>query len=134
MWGFAYGLLDTLNATFESALGVSSAQAGGLQASYFGAYFVAPLTFAGWIVRKFGSVPMHDRPKASANIRADIVGLSSLASSCMVSVLSCSGRPLSTDLSVASVALYSSSDAACLLLRPVPTPTSQSAGQSSQLL
>lgn len=54
MWGFAYGLLDTLNATFETALGVSSAQAGGLQASYFGAYFIAPVTFAGWIVRRFG--------------------------------------------------------------------------------
>lgn len=27
---------------------------GGLQAAYFGAYFIGPLTYSGWIVRKFG--------------------------------------------------------------------------------
>lgn len=41
LWGFAYGLLDTLNSKFQVALNVTSAQAGGLQASYFGAYFIA---------------------------------------------------------------------------------------------
>ncbi|KAK2611080.1 hypothetical protein N8I77_004457 [Diaporthe amygdali] len=79
LWGFAYGLLDVLNAKFQTALNITAAKAGGLQASYFGAYLIvrdpinfvtthicvvlrstdnagrkAPLTFSGWIVRKFG--------------------------------------------------------------------------------
>lgn len=54
MWGFAYGLLDVLNAKFQSALSISAAQAGGLQGAYFGAYFIGPLTYSGWFVRRFG--------------------------------------------------------------------------------
>lgn len=79
LWGFAYGLLDVLNAKFQTALNITAAKAGGLQASYFGAYLIvripihavashiyvvphltdyaggkAPLTFSGSIVRKFG--------------------------------------------------------------------------------
>jgi MFS transporter, FHS family, L-fucose permease len=54
LWGFAYGLLDVLNAKFQTALHVSAAEAGGLQASYFGAYLIGPLTYSGWIVRRFG--------------------------------------------------------------------------------
>ena len=54
LWGFAYGLLDTLNAKFQADLGVGKAQSAGLQAAYFGAYAVSPLTFAGWLVRHAG--------------------------------------------------------------------------------
>ncbi|KAF2867251.1 putative L-fucose-proton symporter [Massariosphaeria phaeospora] len=54
MWGFAYGLLDVLNKHFQETLHISAAQSAGLQAAYFGAYFVGPLTYSGWIVRKFG--------------------------------------------------------------------------------
>ncbi|KAH8900031.1 glucose/galactose transporter [Thozetella sp. PMI_491] len=54
LWGFAYGLLDVLNAKFQSALNITAAEAGGLQGAYFGAYFIGPLTYSGWIVRKFG--------------------------------------------------------------------------------
>lgn len=54
MWGFAYGLLDVLNKHFQETLHVSAAQSSGLQAAYFGAYFIGPLTYSGWIVRKFG--------------------------------------------------------------------------------
>lgn len=54
LWGFAYGLLDTLNAKFQDALHIGYAQSAGLQAAYFGAYAVAPLTFAGWLVRHVG--------------------------------------------------------------------------------
>ncbi|EHK99045.1 putative L-fucose-proton symporter [Glarea lozoyensis 74030] len=54
MWGFAYGLLDVLNSHFQVALDISQGQSGGLQAAYFGAYFIGPLTYSGWIVRKFG--------------------------------------------------------------------------------
>lgn len=54
LWGFAYGLLDVLNAKFQTALGITAAKAGGLQGAYFGAYLVGPPTYSGWIVRKFG--------------------------------------------------------------------------------
>ncbi|KAI4140354.1 MAG: hypothetical protein LQ340_007883 [Diploschistes diacapsis] len=53
-WGFAYGLLDVLNIHFQTVLGVTAAQGGGLSAAYFGAYFISPLTWSGWICRKFG--------------------------------------------------------------------------------
>lgn len=54
LWGFAYGLLDVLNAKFQTSLNISAAEAGGLQGAYFGAYFIGPLTYSGWIVRRFG--------------------------------------------------------------------------------
>jgi MFS transporter, FHS family, L-fucose permease len=54
LWGFAYGLLDVLNAKFQTSLNITAAKAGGLQGSYFGAYFIGPLTYSGWFVRRFG--------------------------------------------------------------------------------
>lgn len=54
MWGFAYGLLDVLNSRFQVALHITRGESSGLQASYFGAYFIGPLTYSGWFVRKFG--------------------------------------------------------------------------------
>ncbi|KAI5776321.1 major facilitator superfamily domain-containing protein [Geopyxis carbonaria] len=54
LWGFAYGLLDVLNKHFQDALHITRAESSGLQASYFGAYPIASLTFAGWVLRKFG--------------------------------------------------------------------------------
>src|SRR4051812_41069837 len=47
LWGFAYGLLDVLNAKFQTALNITAAEAGGLQGAYFGAYFIGPLTYSG---------------------------------------------------------------------------------------
>jgi FHS family L-fucose permease-like MFS transporter len=54
MWGFAYGLLDVLNSRFQVALHITKGESSGLQASYFGAYFIGPLTYSGWFLRKFG--------------------------------------------------------------------------------
>lgn len=54
MWGFAYGLLDVLNAKFQTALDITAAKAGGLQGAYFGAYLIGPPTYSGWLVRRFG--------------------------------------------------------------------------------
>ncbi|MCJ1368363.1 hypothetical protein MMC16_007505 [Acarospora aff. strigata] len=54
LWGFAYGLLDVLNKHFQEVLDVSKSQGSGLAAAYFGAYFIGPLTYSGWIVRRFG--------------------------------------------------------------------------------
>jgi len=52
-WGFAYGLLDVLNAHFQTVFGISKLQSTLLQLAYFGAYFVwAP--FAGMFMRKIG--------------------------------------------------------------------------------
>src|SRR6516162_5564918 len=51
LWGFAYGLLDVLNAKFQTALDITAAKAGGLQGAYFGAYLIGPLTYSGWVVR-----------------------------------------------------------------------------------
>ncbi|KAL4930978.1 major facilitator superfamily domain-containing protein [Aspergillus undulatus] len=54
LWGFAYGLLDVLNSHFQSTLDITASKSSGLQASYFGAYFICPLTVSGWLVRRFG--------------------------------------------------------------------------------
>lgn len=54
LWGFAYGLLDVLNAKFQTSLNITAAKAGGLQGAYFGAYLIGPPTYSGWIVRRFG--------------------------------------------------------------------------------
>jgi MFS transporter, FHS family, L-fucose permease len=54
LWGFAYGLLDVLNAKFQTSLNITAAKSGGLQGAYFGAYFIGPLTYSGWLVRRFG--------------------------------------------------------------------------------
>ncbi|KAJ3520104.1 hypothetical protein NM688_g9209 [Phlebia brevispora] len=52
-WGFAYGLLDVLNAHFQQVFGISKLQSTMLQLAYFGAYFVwAP--FAGMFMNKYG--------------------------------------------------------------------------------
>jgi MFS transporter, FHS family, L-fucose permease len=54
LWGFAYALLDVLNAKFQTTLNITAAKAGGLQGAYFGAYLIGPPTYSGYIVRKFG--------------------------------------------------------------------------------
>ena len=40
LWGFSYGMLDTLNSHFQVVLGISKLQSTWLQVAYFGAYFV----------------------------------------------------------------------------------------------
>ncbi|KAG6857122.1 hypothetical protein H0H87_009253 [Tephrocybe sp. NHM501043] len=52
--GFAYGLLDTLNKHFQNTLGITRTRSSGLQAAYFGAYPLASLGYANWILRKYG--------------------------------------------------------------------------------
>lgn len=36
LWGFSYGLLDTLNKHFQNTLGIDKSRSAGLQAAYFG--------------------------------------------------------------------------------------------------
>lgn len=52
--GFSYGLLDTLNKHFQLSLGITRARSSGLQAAYFGAYPLASLGHANWILRHYG--------------------------------------------------------------------------------
>ncbi|KAI5928174.1 major facilitator superfamily domain-containing protein [Camillea tinctor] len=54
LWGFSYGLLDTLNKHFQNTLGITRARSSGLQAAYFGAYPFASLGHANWILRHYG--------------------------------------------------------------------------------
>lgn len=54
LWGFAYGLLDILNSQFQQINKTSPGQVVGLHSAYFGAYFVAPLTFGRIVFRKWG--------------------------------------------------------------------------------
>lgn len=54
LWGFAYGLLDVLNSQFQLIVRMSTGQRIGLHSAYYGAYFVAPLTFGRIILRKWG--------------------------------------------------------------------------------
>ncbi|KAF3763776.1 MFS general substrate transporter [Cryphonectria parasitica EP155] len=54
LWGFAYGLLDTLNSDFQALLNITASKSAGLSAAYFGAYFLCPLTISGWILRRYG--------------------------------------------------------------------------------
>lgn len=53
VWGLSYGLLDSLNKTFQDSLNLTKAQSTGLQACYFGAYLInGPIS--GPLARKFG--------------------------------------------------------------------------------
>jgi FHS family L-fucose permease-like MFS transporter len=54
LWGFSYGLLDTLNKHFQNTLDITKARSSGLQAAYFGAYPIASLGHAAWILRHYG--------------------------------------------------------------------------------
>ncbi|KZZ98528.1 Major facilitator superfamily domain, general substrate transporter [Moelleriella libera RCEF 2490] len=54
LWGFSYGLLDTLNKHFQNVLGIDRSRSAGLQAAYFGAYPLASIGHAAWILRHYG--------------------------------------------------------------------------------
>ena len=54
LWGFAYGLLDILNARFQKVVNMGHGQVLGLHAAYFAAYLIAPLTLGRWILKKWG--------------------------------------------------------------------------------
>lgn len=53
MWGFAYGLLDTLNKHFQDIFNITKLRSTLLQVAYFGGYFLMALP-AGGIMKKFG--------------------------------------------------------------------------------
>ncbi|KAK5946463.1 hypothetical protein PMZ80_000606 [Knufia obscura] len=54
LWGFAYGLLDVLNAQFQTIAGLSSGEALGLHGAYYAGYFVGPLTLGRFMLKRYG--------------------------------------------------------------------------------
>lgn len=72
LWGFAGGLGEVLNKQFQKVLHLSKLQSTGLQVAFYGyvneetipaplirltqprAYGLGPLTYAGWVCRRFG--------------------------------------------------------------------------------
>lgn len=54
IWGFAYGLLDTLNSQFQRVAHMSVGQSIGIHSAYFGGYLFAPLSFGRIALRTWG--------------------------------------------------------------------------------
>lgn len=54
LWGFSYGLLNTLNSQIGKIIGTNEAQTIGLQTSYFGAYLLGPLLVGRTVLKRGG--------------------------------------------------------------------------------
>jgi fucose permease len=54
IWGFAYGLLDTLNGRFQEVARMSAGQTVGQHSAYYLGYLVGPLTFGRLVFRHWG--------------------------------------------------------------------------------
>ncbi|KAJ5745439.1 Major facilitator superfamily domain general substrate transporter [Penicillium odoratum] len=54
LWGFAYGLLDTLNTQFQTIVNLDSWHSLGLHGAYFGGYLVGPLLVGRPVLRTWG--------------------------------------------------------------------------------
>jgi fucose permease len=54
VWGFAYGLLDTLNARFQEVAHMSNGQTIGQHSAYFLGYIIGPLTFGRTVFHQWG--------------------------------------------------------------------------------
>ncbi|HVB04086.1 MAG TPA: L-fucose:H+ symporter permease [Chitinophagaceae bacterium] len=53
LWGFSYGLVDSLNKHFQEVLHINKAESSLLQVAYFGGYFIMAIP-AGTIMKTFG--------------------------------------------------------------------------------
>lgn len=54
LWGFSYGLLNSLNGEISKVAHQSTSQTLGLTTAYFGAYLFGPLTVGQWVLRHGG--------------------------------------------------------------------------------
>ncbi|KFA47687.1 hypothetical protein S40293_08717 [Stachybotrys chartarum IBT 40293] len=71
LWGFSYGLLNTLNNVVAQVNGMSMAQTLGLTSAYFGGgYFFGPLLVGEWILRR----DEHNRTKRHQKNECESVG------------------------------------------------------------
>ncbi|ETS74657.1 hypothetical protein PFICI_13141 [Pestalotiopsis fici W106-1] len=80
LWGFSYGLLNTLNNAIATVANMSEAQAIGLTSVYFGGgYFFGPLVVGEWILRhdEHRRTKKHDGTPSVGGFKATfIIGLS----------------------------------------------------------
>ncbi|KAJ9155998.1 Fucose permease [Pleurostoma richardsiae] len=66
LWGFSYGLLNTLNNAIASLSHMSAAETLGLTSAYFGGgYFFGPLVVGEWVLRHDEHARFHDTSKRS---------------------------------------------------------------------
>ncbi|OAA50738.1 Major facilitator superfamily domain, general substrate transporter [Cordyceps fumosorosea ARSEF 2679] len=71
LWGFSYGLLNTLNSAIAEVNGMSTAETLGLTSAYFGGgYFFGPLLVGEWILRR----DEHNRSKRHSKNEAENIG------------------------------------------------------------
>lgn len=71
LWGFSYGLLNTLNSAIAEVNGMSTAETLGLTSAYFGGgYFFGPILVGEWILRR----DEHNRSKRHSKNEAENVG------------------------------------------------------------
>lgn len=62
LWGFSYGLLNTLNQVIASIANMSTAETIGLTSAYFGGgYFFGPLIVGEWVLRHDEHARFHHR-------------------------------------------------------------------------
>lgn len=54
LWGFAYGMLGTLNTKFQALVNMTAGQTVALHCVYFMAYFTGPPAFSYFVLTKFG--------------------------------------------------------------------------------
>lgn len=133
LWGFSYGLLDTLNKHFQETLHITKSRSAGLQVAYFGyvllfILFVTTITSAN---HSFFPAPIPSPPSVtplgSFAASATVLSLSGV-SSFMASGPSSRSHASRPTPSPASAFASSSSATAWALSRRPPTHTSLSAG------
>lgn len=54
IWGFEYGLLDTLNKQFQAVAGTSQGEGVALHSAYFAGYFAGPLLIGRFVLKAWG--------------------------------------------------------------------------------
>ncbi|KAK8120595.1 hypothetical protein PG999_004715 [Apiospora kogelbergensis] len=78
LWGFSYGLLNTLNNVIAQVAGMTVAQTLGLTSMYFGAgYFFGPLMVGEWILR-------HDEHRRTRKLRHEVPAVGGFKATFMI--------------------------------------------------
>ncbi|KAK8017947.1 fucose permease [Apiospora marii] len=78
LWGFSYGLLNTLNNVIAQVAGMTVAQTLGLTSMYFGAgYFFGPLMVGEWILR-------HDEHRRTRKLRHEVPDIGGFKATFMI--------------------------------------------------
>jgi hypothetical protein len=89
LWGFSYGLLDTLNKHFQNILDIGQARSAGLQAAYFGLVSAQVPTKSDQPARTdLVSVPILWRPSATPPGSCDTMATALSSSGASASTLS----------------------------------------------